>query len=74
MFVGGAFRAIDGDRHHRRLARVRLSDGSVVDRFAANADALVRDLVFRGSKLYAGGEFSAIGTTPRLSMAWNTWA
>lgn len=68
VFVGGAFKRVNGAAR-ARLARVDVATGALVTGFAANASALVQELVVRDGWLYVGGKFTKIKGVPRAGLA-----
>jgi hypothetical protein len=70
LYVGGPFAGIDGTQR-RRLAAVGATSGVVSDTFRPSPDALVKAVAVSpdGTKVYAGGNFTAIGGQTRLHSA-----
>ncbi len=69
VYVGGDFDAINGEAHSR-LARVRLSDGQVVDSFdAGEVTGRVRDLRLSDGQLWMAGAFTHIDGNPQRALA-----
>jgi PKD repeat protein len=69
FFVGGAFNTIDG-ANRRKVAKLRVSDGSRVDTFnAKGVNGRVRDLRRVGNTLYMAGLFTTVGPTSRTYLA-----
>ncbi|WP_433352335.1 delta-60 repeat domain-containing protein [Microtetraspora malaysiensis] len=65
VYVGGSF-----DSPARALARISLADGSAAASFDAPAyGGGVSALVRQGDRLYVGGDFAMIGSTPRAALA-----
>ncbi|GLW98396.1 delta-60 repeat domain-containing protein [Microtetraspora sp. NBRC 16547] len=65
VYVGGSF-----DFPGRALVRMSLADGSTVSSFNAPAyGGDVSALVRQGDKIYVGGDFIQIGSTPRTALA-----
>ncbi|MCC5576663.1 delta-60 repeat domain-containing protein [Microtetraspora sp. AC03309] len=65
VYVGGSF-----DFPARALVRLSLTDGSAVTSFDAPAfGGDVASLVRQGDKIYVGGDFIQIGSTPRTALA-----
>lgn len=61
VYVGGAFTTISGVSRSR-LARIRVSDGSVVTTFnAGSITGEVRDLGLRNGRLWLSGAFTHVG-------------
>ena len=69
VFVGGDFS--DGQRRasYKKIVRLRLSDGSIVTSFKANANALVQDVLLRNGWLYVSGKFTFIKSIARSGLA-----
>jgi PKD repeat protein len=69
MYVGGDFNTVDGT-NRRKVARLDISDGSLVTSFNANGvNARVRDLRLVGSDLYMSGLFTTVGGQARTYLA-----
>jgi hypothetical protein len=69
VYVGGSFGAVNGSTTYRRLARLTLSNGQVATAFRPNPNQFVFDLLVRGNRLYAGGQFTSIGGAARSGLA-----
>lgn len=68
VYVGGAFTDINGVKR-QRLARIRISDGSVVGSFAPKPiNNEVRDLRRAGKRLWVAGTFSKVGSKSRVGL------
>ena len=68
VFVGGSFSLVNG-QSFKKIVRLRLSDGSIVTSFKANANNLVQDIVLRNNLLYVSGKFTLIKSTSRSGLA-----
>ncbi len=69
VYAGGAFTEVGGVTA-AKVTRLRLSDGSPVSGFRAQAHGgSVSTMARRGSQLYLGGDFTHIGRTPRTALA-----
>ena len=69
LFVGGAFRMIDG-QPHENLGCVDLRSGAVLDwNLSTNVDEPVSSFVVHGDTLFVAGHFSSLGGVPRRSLA-----
>jgi hypothetical protein len=70
LFVGGEFTVLAG-RARRHLAAVDTTTGAPVPGWETAADAPVLALASAGdgSRLYAGGAFTQMGSAPRLGLA-----
>ncbi|MGB5937620.1 MAG: PKD domain-containing protein, partial [Ornithinimicrobium sp.] len=63
IYVGGAFKGIDGQGGKIHLLNV--SDGSIVSSFSApGMNGAVQDLVLLGDRLYVAGVFTKVGGQP----------
>lgn len=71
VFVGGAFSEKDaaGKFIYRNLIKLDTANGSRITAFNPKPSGRVYDVKVRGSKLYAGGLFTAIGGKPRQRIA-----
>lgn len=69
VFVGGSFTSIAGQTV-KNLARIRVSDGSVVTTFnGGSPTGAVKDLRLAKGKLWVGGAFTHINGAPRAALA-----
>ncbi|MDG4820309.1 PKD domain containing protein [Asanoa sp. WMMD1127] len=69
VYVGGAFRSVNGVRS-RGLARVSVTNGARVPAFKAEINwGDVRTLAVHGKRVYAGGPFTAINGVNRAGLA-----
>ena len=68
VFVGGDFSTVNGATY-KKIVRLRLSDGSIVTSFKANANALVQDVLLRNGWLYVSGKFTSIKSIARSGLA-----
>ena len=59
VYVGGNFIRIDGTVR-RRIAKLSMTDGSLVTDFRANANSLISDIALDGDKLFVGGRVTRI--------------
>ena len=69
VYVGGSFTSIAGVAR-QRVARVRVSDGSLVTTFnAGNVNGEVRDLALRSGRVWLGGAFTHVGGVSHPALA-----
>ena len=69
IYIGGAFNSVNGVTR-RSVARLNISDGSLVTTFAPLAfNGLVRDMRLVGTELFVSGPFSAVGLQARTNLA-----
>lgn len=72
VWVGGDFRAVNGQTRHN-LAAVSVANGSVDPGvnpvMGASNDRSVRALAVTGGRVFAGGYFKSVGTAPRRFLA-----
>ncbi len=69
VYVGGAFRTVNGVTR-KKVALVKVSDGSVVTAFKARGvSAKVNDLRRVGSTLWIAGQFAKVTKQPRRALA-----
>ena len=69
LFIGGDFNTVDG-ANRRKVARLNLTDGSLVTSFnASGVDGRVRDLRLVNGTLYMAGLFTTVGTQARNYLA-----
>jgi len=68
IVVVGQFTNVDG-RPHRRIARLRVVDGSLVDGFTANADRAAIDVAVANGRAYVGGSFTTVNGVARMRLA-----
>lgn len=67
LFIGGEFTTVDG-HFSERVAKITLA-GSVVTAFDSDVDARVDGLAVGNGRVYVGGDFLNVGTTPRSGLA-----
>jgi hypothetical protein len=67
VYVGGQFKNVNG-APAAHLVRL-LSDGTTDTAFTATANGPVQALALVGSRLFVGGQFSTIASTPRTDLA-----
>jgi hypothetical protein len=69
VYVGGAFTTVNG-AGHRGIVQLNVTpgvaatDGQVVSTFTGKVSNTVRQIAFRGSALYIGGQFTSADSTP----------
>jgi len=68
VYVGGKFNTINGVTK-RKLAKLDLSDGSVVTSFTAQGDGSVTDLALDNGVLYATGGFGSFNAASAVGLA-----
>jgi PKD repeat protein len=69
VYVGGNFSTVNGVTRNR-VARINVSDGSLVPTFnAGTVSGNVRDMRLVGTQLYIGGVFTAVGGQARQRLA-----
>jgi PKD repeat protein len=68
IIVGGAFRTIAGVKH-KGIAKLNVSNGSLVSAFTTTTDARVYDLALRGTRLYLAGVFAKVNNAARSRLA-----
>lgn len=64
LYVGGEFLTVNGGAHGH-LAKFSVKDAALVDSFTVATDANVHALAVRDKRLFAGGEFTSFGGSPR---------
>lgn len=69
VYVGGNFTSLGGVSRSR-VARIRISDGSVVPTFnPGTITGQVRDMALREGRLWVGGAFTHLGGSPQRALA-----
>jgi Domain of unknown function (DUF5122) beta-propeller len=68
IVVVGKFSTVNGQKRYK-VAKLRLSDGSLVTEFTANASTAVFDVAVNADIVYLGGGFSTINGVERLRIA-----
>lgn len=69
VYVGGGFTSISGATR-ARIARIRVSDGSVVSTFnAGTINGNVRDMALRNGRLWIAGAFTHVAGRPQPALA-----
>jgi hypothetical protein len=69
IYVGGSFSRANGNTAYARLVRVDASTGATITSFLPKPNRPVLDLIQRGGRLYASGEFTQIGGRSRSGLA-----
>src|SRR3954451_14082533 len=70
VYLAGAFTTVNGRKHTGRIARVRVSNGSVDRRFASpGVNDTIRDLEFARGRYYISGYFTKVGGRQREFIA-----
>ena len=69
IYVGGSFARVNGSNSYARLARVDAVTGATIKTFLPKPNLPVLDLIQRGGRLYAAGEFTQIGGAARSGLA-----
>jgi PKD repeat protein len=68
VFVGGQFRTVNG-QEALRIARLRISDGSLMTGFQAGTNGKVNDIALSGGRLFLGGVFGTVNGQARIALA-----
>jgi PKD repeat protein len=68
VYLGGGFSTVNGTSQPR-LARVNLSNGSLVTTFRPTVNRQVLDIKMSGGRLFLGGYFTQVGGQPRTVLA-----
>ncbi|WP_299057118.1 malectin domain-containing carbohydrate-binding protein [uncultured Nocardioides sp.] len=69
VFVGGQFSNVDGVARTNRIARINVTTGQVMSSFRSPGfDNIVTDLHVANGRLYVGGYFKTVGSTPRVGL------
>ncbi|MBI5087697.1 MAG: PKD domain-containing protein, partial [Actinobacteria bacterium] len=69
IYIGGNFNTVNGV-NRRKVARINLSNGSLVTTFNANGpNGVVKDMRLVGTTLYLGGSFTSINNQARAGLA-----
>jgi PKD repeat protein len=68
VYLGGSFTSVKGVSQPR-LARVNLTDGSLVTTFRPSVNRQVYDIKLSGGRLYLGGLFTSVGGQARSVLA-----
>ncbi|WP_298801728.1 PKD domain-containing protein [uncultured Pseudokineococcus sp.] len=68
IYVGGTFGGVAGKTTQRRVAKLTPA-GALAPGQPKTPNSAVSEVVVRGGRLYVGGAFTAVGTTPRSALA-----